>query len=306
MIAKASETALEHFTNDSNTSMPSSKKAKLMTADVASSTLPKPVFPPAPEFKFPMSVFADNFSNPTPKKQTPPPTPRKKTPGPESPFETQYKQTSAGSFNYHNSVYQVKELGAGSFSTVYILREHPNQICPGVDNSEIVIKVYHGIKMGFDSRRLNKYLDSALTNYKQVIDLQLPVATIYNAETARSDRAIIQEKVDADIDISNPAHMSQVKKFLDTSLESGILMDLQPANLKVRNGVVVLIDFLEELKDHNILTTFNLAMKAWVELFKEKGQSPEQIKAHIDQLTKGFDKLNPYFSDEWRKGLLNG
>lgn len=312
MIAKASEVSSEHFIDAPNTPMSSSKRTKL--TNVESARLPNPLSLPTPEFKIPLPVFSGDFSRtPVPGSlftltPTSPPTPRRKTPqAQESPFERQYQQACNGSFTFQNRTYQIREFGRGSFSTIYTLTGNEPQLFAKTDNSQLVIKVYNGIRMkGFNHRAMIGYLSSAIENYTQVTSLNLAVATIHNSTTALSDLAIIQEKVDADIDLNSSEQMAQVKRFFSLSVQTGVLMDLQPANLKVKNGTVVLIDFVEELDDHNISTMINLALKAWVQLFKDSGLTRGQAETHLHQLTEDFEKANPYFSTKWLQDLLNG
>ncbi len=327
MIDKANDLSKAHFQGERNaaTLESSSKKVKVSVSHVERAALPnplfslsptpavgipRPVFLPTPEFKVPFGVVPSSSTSSTPGsiRPTPPPIPRKKTPqGQESPFERQYQQTSKGSFTFQNLTYLIREFGRGSFSTVYTLTENQSPLFANIDNSQLVIKVYNGIRMrGFNQGAMSGYLASALENYTQVTRLSLPVATIHNSATALSDLAIIQEKVDADVDLNSPAQMGQVKHFFALSIQNGVLMDLQPGNLKVKNGTVVLIDFIEELADHNISTMINLALKAWVQLFKDSGLTREQAETHLHQLTEGFETNNPSFNAKWRQDLLNG
>lgn len=335
MIAKAGELkdslfCAETLGNDedySSARLPESKKMRLSTYHpVDSSNLPKPHFsspalkPNYNDFKKPVALptptFGPIFSEEklsstamaqTPPKRTPPPTPRKKTPvGKESPYERKYQEASRGHFSFGGRLYQIQHLGQGSFSTVYTVVKNPSRLVPTVDNSELVIKMYNGIRTGFHPRALSGYLESALANYKQVMALGLPVAKIYNAETASTDLAIVQKRIDANVNLRNPTEMTQVQRFFDLSIKSGVLMDLQPANLKVENGTVVLIDFVEEMEDHNIVTMVNLAIKAWIDLCKESGFSREQTEAFLRELSSGFEEANPYFNAKWLQDLLNG
>ncbi len=309
IITKTKRKAQDLFNIENFNPSPTTKKIKLTTDEEKRGILEPKVLFELPESSQETVEKVDLFSTQqlkTPTRRAPPPTPQKKTSSPVSPFQIQHQQTEAGTFSFHGMTYQISKLGQGSFATAYVLKNNAPQIQSGVDNSNLVVKIFHGINSGFHPRALRSYLTSSIQNYAQVTSLNLPVATIYNAETALSDLAIIQEKVDADIDLNNPAHMAQVKHFLDTSIQSGVLMDLQPSNFKVRGDTVVLIDFIEELNEHNISTMVTLAMKAFVRLCKGKGLTPKQIDAHVEQLTAGFEEREPYFNADWRKDLLNG
>jgi hypothetical protein len=272
------------------------------------SELKKPVALTKPSFQPLLSEDrpTTELSTHTPPKFTAPPTPRKKTHvGKASPYKLRYQETSNGSFLFSGRLYQIQYLGQGSFSTVYTIVQNPSRLVPTVDNSDIVIKVYNGIRTEFNQSTLNGYLKSALKNYRQVMSLGLPVATIYNTETALSDLAIIQKRIDANVNPTNPVEMDQVKRFFDLSITSTVLMDLQPANLKVDNGTVVLIDFVEASDDHTIVTMIHLAIKAWIRLCTGNGWNRVQTKQFLHELSSKFENANPYFNAKWLQDLLD-
>ena len=189
----------------------------------------------------------------------PPPTPMKKNPRTNrtpqevaavSPFQVNQERLSTGKFQIE---FNVNEIDSGSYATVYEI-EH----IPGV-----ILKAFHGIKMGFKEKHLTDCLVQMQINYNDIVKLGLPVATVLNVSQLVEHKYILQERIPHKLDRTNQAQMVQVQKFFALSIERQVMMDLQPQNLRVKDdGTVVLIDFVEEEDDVAIFIT--KACKEWI------------------------------------------
>lgn len=269
---------------------------------------------PAPTLgQLPTPTFSDWDARPSSSPQfskTPPPlTPkaRRSSAMRESPYEQQHLQLKDGLFHYQGRVFQVSYFAKGTFSNVYIFNQQTPSIIPSVgDNSTLVLKAFHGeVDTGFLEGILKIYLQNSLDNYRAVQGLGLPVATIYNLDSAIGDRVIIQSKIPHPINFSDASQMAQVQNFFGLSIESGVPMDLQPANLRVDDkGTVVLIDFVED-EDLILLPAITLACSAWCKVFKESGLTKDQARTQLEQITADFFNKHPDFNTAWLERILN-
>jgi hypothetical protein len=230
----------------------------------------------------------------TTKTQAPPPTPRKKqrTADPVSVFKKQHEALTNNTFKY-----DVTYLDKGTFSKVYTLETTPVQVIPGVDNSSLVLKAFHGEKKsGFGERALRGYLHNEIENYRAVVAAKLPVARIYNIDTAEQDGYIIQQKVSGKIDLMNAQQMLQVRRFFEISVGQGLIMDLIPQNFALENGQVVLIDFVEDPDDglfvenpDNGIDLFNKkAIETWFDYYQKAGGTEAQAAAFLNELSANY------------------
>ena len=234
----------------------------------------------------------------TTKTQTPPPTPSKKqrTGNPVSVFKKQHEALTNNTFKY-----DVTYLAKGSYSNVYTLETTPVQVIPGVDNSTLVLKAFHGEKSGFGERSLRGYLHNEIENYRAVIAAGLPVAQIYNVDTAKQDGYIIQQKISGKIDLMNGQQMLQVRRFFEISVGQGLIMDLMPQNFALENGQVVLFDFVEDPEDG--IDIFNKkAIETWLDYYQKAGGTEAQAAAFLNGLSanhyKGYvQELSPSSPD---------
>lgn len=199
---------------------------------------------------------------------SPPPKPQKVSPAQMlSPYKKMHDKLSQGTLVLKDQTHEVALLDSGSYVSVYEIRGDETR----------VVKAFHGQKMGFAEKVLASFVSHAIDNYKAVQALGLNVATIDNVETAENDRYIIQKKVENTIDCTNDKQMEQIELFLNTMLEKGVMMDLQPQNFRAENDIVYLVDFLEEETEQRVLV--NLAAREWLKLPKMKKRWADKILA---------------------------
>ncbi len=219
----------------------------------------------------------------TTKTQAPPPTPCKKqrTGAPVSVFKKQHDALTSNIFKY-----DVTYLAKGSYSNVYTFETTPFQVIPGVDNSTLVLKAFHGGKEHrFVEPVLRGYLHTEIENYRAVVAAGLPVARIYNVDTAEQDGYIIQQKVSGKIDLMNGQQMLQVRRFFEISVAQGLIMDLTPQNFALENGQVVLFDFVEEQLDDGIDIFNKNAIETWLDYYRQAGGTRAQAAAFLNGLS---------------------
>ncbi len=231
-----------------------------------------------------------------------PPTPAKKaaarkfsTGMTDSKFEKIYKSLESGSFSRDSLALTTSLLGVGSYCRVYRIDELPN----------LVIKAHHGnTGYKFSTQSLNALLNHALTNYRNIVARDLPVAKLLNEKTALEEGFFLQLKIPYEIDIFNLKHIEQVALFFTSSVVDDIMMDLQPQNLRVtEEGTVVLIDFVEEEEAVSLLIT--KACREWICLCQDKGLAKKEGKKLLLQLTSGFLNSSPKYTTLWLKDLLD-
>lgn len=214
------------------------------------------------------------------------PAPQKKNPSDsKSPFKAKYDELQKGSFFYQQQSYKLSFLGKGNYSAVY-----------SIENTNWVVKCYHGeYKSGFNQAILGKYLKSSLEYYDEMKKLGLNVADIINVDTAQTDSFIIQQKIANSVNYSDPNQLEQVVKFFEAFCEKEIVMDLQPENFREENGVVYLIDFLEEKETAKVRLITSL--KAWANLFYRSNVSRLDAEKMLTQMAGAFLKtcgcINP-------------
>lgn len=234
----------------------------------------------------PFSDFSDFISSET-ESQKPPPTPAKRAPVKKARLEstTSLFQKLHEAFHANTFKYSVTYLAKGSYFNVYTLDSNEETIIPGVDNSELVLKAFHGEKSGFAENRLREYLRNAIKNYHAVKAAGLPVAEIYNADTAVEDGYIIQRKVSGTVDNPlNDQHMLEVQKFFEISLKDGLKMDLLPQNFGLENGHVVLFDFVEDPMD--VISVFHKhAIEYWLQFYRTVCLKKDQVAGFLNKLS---------------------
>jgi hypothetical protein len=257
----------------------------------------------SPSYERPKPVIFDRDArySSTPSK-APPPTPTKIKSEINSPFLKQHQQLMCGTFKY-----QTTYLAKGTFVNVYTLQNELKQIVLEVSNGELVLKAFHGEVSGFAPSTLAAYLKSIVKNFQNIKSLGLPVAEIYNANSAETDRYIIQRKVPDAINGLDSQQLVQVREYFIHSISSRIAinssqpemsqripMDLQPQNFRAQNGQLFLIDFLEqyELQEFDEADTFNgIALRAWARLFYDQHHlSKEETLAQLNYLTNDHYK----------------
>lgn len=217
-------------------------------------------------------------TDPTP----PPATPMKKktasshrlaAPVQVSPFQVNQELLSSGKFKIEVNV---NAIDSGSYSTVYEISNWPG----------VVLKAFHGRKMSFDEAHLTGLLIQMGLNYKEIVTLDLPVATVHNLDKLVTEKYVLQERIPHALDRTNQLQMAQVQKFFAASITHDVMMDLQPQNFRVRdNGTVVLIDFVEEADDVSVFII--KACKEWIEACSTREEAEKLLAFltanHYDQ-----------------------
>jgi hypothetical protein len=240
----------------------------------------------------------------------PPPTPRKTNtksrfvpPKPLSLFKSLSNQAKNGKITYNQQEVGIVFLASGSYMDVYFpLAEKP--LVPEVANDKLVIKLFKEEHTGSDIF-LKTCMGTSLKFYKLAKELNLPIATIYNAETAVFDGLYIQEHVQSSIDILNPSHLAQVRMFFQVFLQNKetLLLDLLPDNFRFDGNEVKLIDFVEEDDDSwDILIKH--AIQNWCRLYTQTTQIDRQgAIAFIEQFTEGFEQFG--YKKEWNETIIH-
>lgn len=199
-----------------------------------------------------------------------------------SPFQKQHEALLTNTFKYN-----VTYLAKGSFSNVYTLEGNENPIIAGVSNSDLVLKAYHGENSGFSEGKLRAFLRNQIQNYHAAVNAGLPVAKIYNADTAVQDGYIIQQKVSGKINPLDVQQLSQVSRFFDVAVKKELLMDLQAQNFALENDQVILIDFIEDPEEEDELHPFNKKVmeESWLKIYRKAGLTKEQAAAFLNILS---------------------
>lgn len=220
--------------------------------------------------------------------------PNNRIPRTLSPFETQNNALTLNQFKLADQrECKVSYLAKGTFSNVYTLEDNQNPIISGIDNSALVLKAFHGENTGFNEHKLRGYLVNIIDNYNHCKSLGLPVAEIYNADTAVQHGYILQQRVDGKMDPLNESHRVQVQQFFNASVSEKLVMDLLPDNFKVLNGKVVLIDFVEDSEEPDFgadsaseVAIFNKRVcDGWFSLFKKLEMSNDQAATFTNELS---------------------
>jgi hypothetical protein len=230
-----------------------------------------------------MPDFSNPFKLDVQESKAPPqrPTKRPKVEPTASKFQKQHEALCSNTFKY-----KVTYLAKGSFSNCYTLENNIDPIIPGVDNSDLVLKAYHGENSGFGELKLRNFIKNAIENYHAAVNAGFPVATIYNAETALQDGYIIQRKISGKIDPFNAEQRSQVSRFFDVSVKNRVIFDLQAQNFTLENGQVVLVDFIEDPDDDDALDAFNKkVIENWLKVYRKTDASKDQAKAYLNELS---------------------
>ena len=208
-----------------------------------------------------------------------------------SPYRDLYTYAQAGTLQIQDKYVNLSLFSnAGSYMSVYSTQaDHP--IVPSIPNEQLLVKIYNDEKSTFLEVHLCKYMNSSIENYHAAKKLGIDVATIYNIETAQTDRFFLQEKIPHQIDLNDSAQMEQVRALFFASLEHKLILDLLPSNLRLRDdGSVTLIDFVEERIDE-IDIFIKHAVSLWCNQFaKEHGRDKALTTQFLADFTRGFDK----------------
>jgi hypothetical protein len=205
----------------------------------------------------------------------PPPTPAKKQ-RTENAYAKLFRQAQQGTITIGDKLNQITPLATGSFFAVYKLDE------------KRVIKIFNEKVSRESERQLEAYMESAIANYYEAKELGLPIAEIYNIETALKDKYFIQEYIPEQLDVTNKSHFEQLRTFFLTSLESKVIFDIKPGNILVRDKTAILVDFVED-KDDGLTVFINHAVREWcIKAIKE--HKCDKLTFLAD-LTEGFEKF---------------
>lgn len=184
----------------------------------------------------------------------------------------------------HTFKYTVAYLAKGSYFNVYTLEDNVKPIIPDVSNADLVLKAFHGENSGFGEAKLRCFLRNAIKNYNDAIAAGLPVAHIYNADTAVQDGYIIQQKISEKVDPLNAQHMLQVQNYFEVSLKEGLVMDLLPQNFACKDGQVILFDFVEDPED-GIQIFHKHAIEKWLKLYRTVCLKKDQAAEFLNKLS---------------------
>ncbi|MGR3973564.1 MAG: hypothetical protein QRY72_03210 [Candidatus Rhabdochlamydia sp.] len=254
---------------------------------------------PSPSSKKPLPQFFEkNLLSPSRK---PPETPRKQISIPS--LFTQIRNTAQQGFLVtQGKKIPLKFLADGSYMSVYEL-DTPTQLLLPAFPTRVVVKLYHGKNTPLSSSYLKHTLNSTLTSYTQLLTYQFPVAQIYNADTARQDGFILQEKISYPLQIT--LHLEQILDFFARALKHHVIVDLLPSNFKVKeDGEVVLIDFVEDPSDGLEIFLEHALHQLCQEYLKETNFDPKQALALLTLIPLKLPELMKLIStDRWKTTL---
>lgn len=257
-------------------SSPKKQKVDTPPPSLRSTTVYPPNTAPTPRAEQstrPKPNFDSLSSSITITSPAPPPTPRRVSSSEmESPFKKVYDMLESGYLEHNGSWYEVKKLGQGTFSSAYILKPGQHPLVASVNNSDVVIKAFHGTKTGFSENYLRKLRTHSYHNYLDVKRVGLPVAEIYF-----NNIYAIQKKISGRINPLDADQLAQIKMFFTLSVKNNIIMDLQPANLRAENGRVALIDFMED-SDEILKPFLGMVLRAWYRCFHKIEARRSQLK----------------------------
>lgn len=273
--------------------------------------------------------FAAVYLQPT--ASNPPPTPRKGKSATArekivSEYETRIARAEAKEpQNIRGVNVSLQLIAYGTFMNCYSIQQADGNVVPGVPNSQVLIKLYHGKKTQF-TPKLYQHMQNSIENYHAAQKIQIPVAAIYNSTTASQDHCLIVERIPhedgvqgkGDIDLTNEHHVEQVCDRFKKSFENQIPLDLSFSNLRVRDdGTVTLVDFVENPDDfykagkkREFVVRF---LKSWCRqiqniLYKNDSTCPAEIAKEesrklLERLTQGLGQHG--FDPSWNQEALD-
>ena len=111
----------------------------------------------------------------------------------QSPYEELFsKVQSSQSLSVQGLTTTLNHSASGTFMNAYSIKADMSLI-PDVPNDQLLLKLYHGQLTKF-SPKLTEYMQNSIANYKAVQKLAVPVATIYNLDTALEDHFFTWKK----------------------------------------------------------------------------------------------------------------
>jgi hypothetical protein len=195
----------------------------------------------------------------------------------------------------------------GSFMQAYKV-SGGTPFSPDLSNDTILLKAHHGEKAKWKESVIDRYFSASLTNYLRAEKLGLPVAKIYNSETAAEDRFMVVQFIPNKVDPVDMNQLAQIRAFFDCAVKSSEMLDLHPDNFRVEDETVKLIDFLEKVKsatstaayEPELLPVLNHALGQWIDTWVKAGLKNQEVLNRYNFLTENFTSLNPEFA-EWIK-----
>lgn len=229
-------------------------------------------------------------------------------------FEKIFNSVNSGSAMVNGLTCSSRLFAAGSFMKTYTL-DCDIQIQPDVKNCDLLLKIYSGVKFLFNDEKMLKTLENSKKNYNKAKKFDLPVSIIYNIETAVTDGFFLAEFIPEAIDLTREDQLAQVRTFFEKSFQNKVPFDLSYSNLRVKNDVVTLIDFVEkpfEFSNTEKLRSFAIQfLKGWskqvLEITKASSFSGDERKELalqlLTSLTQGLEKDG--FDNEWNKKAVD-
>lgn len=217
-----------------------------------------------------------------------------------------FKDAEKGSLLIYGFKYNLTRFGEGTFMKVYKLQGQ-SKIQNEVSNDKLLLKLYSRAHISFDEKTLSCYMNNSIENYNAAKKLDLPVSTIYNIQTAITDKFFLVELIPNEADLGNENQLKQIQSLFKVSFEKKLLLDLSFSNLRVReNGTVTLIDFVEEpvkFTDACQLSIFVIQyLKSWTKEVQQmtlNADFPQEQKKELaaQLLTILTEGLEPYGFD---------
>ncbi|MBA3239224.1 MAG: hypothetical protein H0T62_12870 [Parachlamydiaceae bacterium] len=248
------------------------------------------------------------------KQSTLPATPCKKRNSPGE-YEKLFWSSEKGCLVKGKESFSLTRFAKGSFMNAYKFNGLTT-IQNGVSNDKLLIKLYAADSKSFNEVKAPVYMQNSINNYHEAVRLGLSVSTIYNIETALTDKYFLVEFIPAEVDLGNEHHLKQVQHFIKVSYENKIPFDLSFSNLRVKeDGTVTLIDFVEKpfnfTENYKLLDFTITYLKSWVksarDLTMNSNLSYENRKELARQLLSLLtEDLEVHgFSPQWSQQALS-
>jgi len=151
----------------------------------------------------------------------------------------------------------------GHFNQLFSISNCDEQLVPGIDNNQVLLKKYHETGRATAGRCYDRFIDNALRQYDQLKDLgdAFPVAVTYNRNTAKQDGFFLVEYIPYNLpsfahfravdemDGYTKSIFDQIKNMFAQAQENSLPIDLRHDNLMVKDGKVILVDLMESHED---------------------------------------------------------
>lgn len=239
----------------------------------------------------------------------------------QSLYKVIYESIKNSKMTIKNLPIKTTYFAAGTFVEVYSINAS-KPLFKGIKNENILLKVFNRNHMNFPDKT-HKYMENSLANYKQALNLNIPCAEIYNADTALQDGYYLVERIqdeiklsdEIDIDNLNPhlhanyqSFIEKVRYFFEISYNNKFLIDLSISNIRQNSeGKFILTDFVEKPFSMELREKYGIFaiqfLKSWCKAVQVhlKEQDGRAVASRL--LTDLTRDLN--YDDKWIEAALD-